>query len=157
MLKLRIIVVGRTKSTFLLEGEAFFQERLKRYAQLEWSVARPAKMRKGKPEKSVLAEEGCSIVRRLPERDYLIALDRRGRQYDSEGLARWLNGLLTISGGSVSFVIGGHLGLCREILDRADQILSLSRLTLTHEMIRLVLLEQLYRAFTILHGEKYHK
>jgi 23S rRNA (pseudouridine1915-N3)-methyltransferase len=86
-----------------------------------------------------------------------VPLDRTGHAFDSEELATWLDKLSTGTGGWVSFIIGGPLGLSQELLDQAGRILSLSRLTLTHEMSRLLLLEQLYRAFTIIRGEKYHK
>ena len=89
--------------------------------------------------------------------DYVIALDRSGKAYSSRGLATWLDDISIHVGGWVSFVIGGPLGLSPDILKRAQGVFSLSRLTLTHEMSRLVLLEQLYRAMTILKGEKYHK
>ena len=112
---------------------------------------------KNQPTQEVLTQEGQNIIRRLTPRDYLVALDRTGHQYDSKELARWLNRLASSTGGWVSIVVGGPLGLSRQVLDRACEFLSLSRLTLTHEMSRLLLLEQLYRAFTILRGEKYHK
>lgn len=157
MLKVRIIVVDRTRTSFLREGESFYLERLKRYARVEWAEVKPARISKGRPDREILAEEGQAIVRRLAPRDYMVALDRSGDPYDSEELARWLDRTGAGTGGFVSFVIGGPLGLSREVLGRAGEVLSLSRLTLTHEMIRLVFLEQLYRAFTILRGEKYHK
>lgn len=157
MLKIRIIVVDRTRTSFLREGEAFYLERLRRYARMEQTDVKPARISKGRPEKEILGEEGKAILRRLAPRDYMVALDRSGDQYDSEELARWLDRTGARSGGLLSFVIGGPLGLSKEVLDRAREVLSLSRLTLTHEMIRLVFLEQLYRAFTILRGEKYHK
>jgi len=90
-------------------------------------------------------------------RDYVIALDRSGKTYTSKGLAGWLDKLSIHVGGWVSFVIGGPLGLSSSVLERSQGIFSLSRLTLTHEMSRLILLEQLYRALTILRGENYHK
>ena len=157
MLKIRVIVVDRTRATFLREGEAFYLDRLKRYAETEWVEVRPAKIRKGRPEKEVLEAEGEAIARRCLPRDYLVALDRSGDRLDSEGLAAWMDELAVQAGGRVSFIVGGPLGLSRDLLRRADRVLSLSQFTLTHEMSRLVLLEQLYRAFTILRGEKYHK
>jgi 23S rRNA (pseudouridine1915-N3)-methyltransferase len=157
MLKIKFIVVDRTRSPFLREGEAFYLDRLKRYAQIEWIEVKPSKIKKGRPEQEILETEGRAIARRLNSRDYLIALDLSGKQYDSEGLASWLKGLYTSVRGQVCFVVGGPIGLSKEILDQADTILSLSRLTLTHEMSRLFLVEQLYRAFTIIEGHKYHK
>ncbi len=157
MLKLRIIVVDRTRSSFLKEGESSYLERLRRYVQVEWVEVKPAKIRKGRPEQEILGTESDAIARKVAPRDYLVPLDRSGQQFDSEALAAWLESLSTRTEGWVSFIIGGPLGLSKKLLDRANKILSLSRLTLTHEMSRLLLLEQLYRAFTILRGEKYHK
>lgn len=157
MLKLKIIVVDRTRSPFLKEGESFYLKRLRKYVQVEWIEIKPAKIREGRPKAKVLATEGQAIARKLAPKDYLIPLHSSGHPFNSEELAAWLNKLSTRTGGWITFVIGGPLGLSQELLDRGHKILSLSRLTLTHEMSRLVLLEQLYRAFTILRGEKYHK
>jgi 23S rRNA (pseudouridine1915-N3)-methyltransferase len=122
----------------------------------EWVEVKPAAVKKGISALRVLEAEGKGIWKRLGPRDYVIALERSGRTYDSEGLARRIEGL-SITGDSLAFVIGGPLGLSKDILRGAHEILSLSKLTLTHEMTRLFLLEQLYRSFTIIHGEKYHK
>jgi len=157
VLKLKIIVVDRTKSPFLREGEIFYLERLRRYARVKWVEVRPAKIKKGRREEEILNKEGQAIARKLAPKDYLVPLDRSGRQFNSEGLAAWLDKRSLATGGSLTFIIGGPLGLSKELLDRGHKILSLSKLTLTHEMSRLLLLEQLYRAFTILRGEKYHK
>ena len=157
MLKLKIIVVDRTRSSFLKAGESFYLERLRKYVQVEWIEVKPAKIKKSRPEEEILSIEGQAIARKLAPRDYRVLLDRSGHAFDSEGLAAWLDNLSTSTGGWVSFIIGGPLGLSQELLDQAGKILSLSRLTLTHEMSRLLLLEQLYRAFTILRGERYHK
>ena len=157
MLKLKIIVVDRTRSPFLKEGESLYLERLRKYVQVEWTEIKSTKIKKGQPEAKILATEGQAIAQKLAPRDYLVPLHSTGHPFNSEELAAWLNGLSTRIGGWITFVIGGPLGLSQDLLDRGHKILSLSRLTLTHEMSRLVLLEQLYRAFTILRGEKYHK
>jgi len=157
MSKIRIIVVDRTRASFLKEGEEVYLSRLRNYAPVEWIQVKPAKISKGRNTEEILGEEAREIKRHILPRDYVIALDRTGRQYDSEELAAWLEGLFGKATGSLSFVIGGPLGLSGQITRQAKGVLSLSRLTLTHEMTRLVLLEQLYRAFTILRGEKYHK
>ena len=157
MLKLKIIVVDRTRSSFLREGESFYLDRLRKYVQVEWVQVKPAQIKKGRSEEQILSTEGEAIARKLAPRDYMVPLDRSGHQFDSEQLAAWLDRLSTHMGGWVSFIIGGPLGLSKALLDRADKVFSLSRLTLTHEMSRLLLLEQLYRACTITRGEKYHK
>ncbi|MBN2032355.1 MAG: 23S rRNA (pseudouridine(1915)-N(3))-methyltransferase RlmH [Deltaproteobacteria bacterium] len=157
MLKIRIIVVDRTRAGFLREGESFYLKRLRYYATVEWAVVKPVKIVKGKNDRGILNAEGEAVERKLFPKEYVVALDRTGDPMDSEGIADWLDNLARQASGGVSFVIGGPLGLSKNILKRAQKVFSLSRLTLTHEMSRLVLLEQLYRAMTILSGEKYHK
>jgi 23S rRNA (pseudouridine1915-N3)-methyltransferase len=157
MLKIRIIVVDRTRSAFLREGESFYLRRLRKYVQVDWEEVRPVRMVKGKRDEEILNAEGEFLSRKISPKDYVVALDRAGDPLDSEELARWLERLSRRAPGGVSFLIGGPLGLSKSLLDRAQKVLSLSRLTLTHEMSRLLLLEQLYRAMTILKGEKYHK
>lgn len=157
MLKIKVIVVDRTRQPFLREGESFYFKRIRRYAVLEWIEVRPAKVNKCRPDEEILAEEGQNLIKRLSPRDHTVALDRSGRSTTSEGLALWLKELSERGADCVSFLIGGPLGLSDEVLARSREVLSLSGLTLTHEMSRLLLLEQIYRAFTILKGEKYHK
>ena len=156
MLKLRIIVVDRTRSSFLKQGESHYMDRLKRYARTEWIEVKPVKIKKGKPFAEIVAVEGISLLNNILPRDYMVALDRSGRSFDSKGLAAWIE-QLSLSHDRMAFVIGGPLGLSDGVLETAHAVFSLSSLTLTHEMSRLLLLEQLYRAFTIIRGEKYHK
>jgi 23S rRNA (pseudouridine1915-N3)-methyltransferase len=157
MLRVKVLVVDRTRASFLKEGEAFYLERLKKYIQVDWVEVKSVKIGKGRSLEEVTGKEAKALANKLSPGDHIVALDRTGRLYDTEKLAAWLGRLSTQARGWVCFVIGGPLGLPREFLDQARDILSLSRLTLTHEMSRLVLLEQLYRSLTILKGEKYHK
>ena len=154
--KMEIVVVGRTKEAFLRKGEAFYLERLKRYISTEWVEVKPSKKTKGGRKSNIIDEEGHAIKAKLKQRDHIIAMDPSGKMYDSPGLASKIDKLLS-SSHKLVFVTGGPLGLSRETISSAHEVLSLSRLTFTHEMARLVLLEQLYRAFTIMRGEKYHK
>lgn len=156
MLKIKIIVVDRTRAPFLKQGEDFYLDRLRRYARTEWVVVKPVRATKAMGKSQVLVREGELIDKRLLARDHVIALDRAGTAYDSEGLAGRIK-KLALTQNRLAFIIGGVLGLSKRILGRADEVLGLSSLTLTHEMSRLVLLEQLYRAFTIINNEKYHK
>jgi len=157
MLRIRIIVADRTRSAFLKEGEAYYLKRLRKYVHVDWEVVKAVSIIKGKRDEEILKEEGELLGRKISSKDYLVALDRSGELLDSEALARWLERLSGRAPGAVSFVIGGPLGLSKSLLDRAQKVLSLSRLTFTHEISRLLLLEQLYRSMTILKGEKYHK
>jgi 23S rRNA (pseudouridine1915-N3)-methyltransferase len=110
-----------------------------------------------RPANEVLATEGERLLKRIPAGAYVIALDReKGRQLSSEEFARKL-GSLGVSGRShVAFVLGGPLGLSQELLEKADERLSLGNITLPHALARVVLLEQIYRAVKIERGEKYH-
>ena len=156
MVKLKIIVVDRTRAPFLKEGESFYLKRLRRYAHTEWVEVKPTPIKKGIPIQGILAAEGASIEKKVLARDYLIALDRSGKAFGSKGLAARIE-TLSLSHDRLTFIIGGPLGLSKAVLEKANEAFSLSRLTITHEMSRLLLLEQLYRAFTILNNEKYHK
>jgi 23S rRNA (pseudouridine1915-N3)-methyltransferase len=157
MLKIKFIVVDRTRSPFLKEGEEFYLDRLKHYTRTAWIEVRSEKIRKGKTEEEILHKEGRAILQKMEKNDYSIALDRTGKQVRSKELAAWLKRLSLHRGGWVCFIIGGPIGLSGEVLSRSDRILSLSKMTLTHEMSRMFLLEQVYRAFTIMEGHHYHR
>jgi len=154
--KITFIVVGNTRSPFLREGELFYLKRIQRYAPTEWVEVKPQKITRGRSPEEILRMEARSIAAKCLPDDHAIVLDAKGEEYDSEGLAGLLERLLQTPK-RICFIIGGPLGLSQDILQRAGHAVSLSRLTLTHEMSRLVLLEQVYRAHTIMKGEKYHK
>lgn len=157
MLKLNFIVVDRTRSSFIKEGEQEYLKRLKRFVSFKWTEVKPVKMTKSTSDEEVIRKEGNNILAKTGPGDYLIALDPKGKQYTSNKFATWLKKLATESRGQVCFIIGGPLGLSGDVIKRADHIMSLSEMTLTHEMARLILTEQIYRAFTIIEGHKYHK
>lgn len=156
MPKIRIIVLDRTRTPFLKEGEAFYLNRIQKYSPVEWVEVKPTPIKKGRSDRSVLETEGKSIARRLTREDFPIAVDQSGRSYDSTGFAARMEALFQ-KPFRLSFIIGGPLGLSEEVINLSCEVISLSPLTLTHEMSRLLLLEQLYRAFTIIKGERYHK
>jgi 23S rRNA (pseudouridine1915-N3)-methyltransferase len=157
VLRIKLMVVGRTRSPFLIDGERFYLERLRRYVKAEWVEVKPARITRARPDSDVVGEEGLALLKRVAPGDHMVPLDRGGVQYDSLELSRRLLYLSRHTVGSVCFLVGGALGLSPEVIAGGSEVLSLSRLTLTHEMTRLVLLEQLYRACTIMAGEKYHK
>lgn len=156
MPRIRIIVLGQTKLPFLSEGQKFYLDRLRHYAAVEWTELRASSINRKSSARSIREQEGKSIMKSLMERDYVFALDQKGDAFDSIDLARHIEKLSMVQD-RMTFVIGGVLGLSENVLKRAQTVISLSRFTLTHEMSRLFLLEQLYRAFTIIRGEKYHK
>lgn len=157
MLKLNFIVVDRTKSSFIREGEEEYLKRLKRFLSIKWTVVRPVRIKKNSSDEEVIKKEGENILAKTEPGEYVIVLDRTGKQYSSEGFASMFKKLAMENRGKICFIIGGPLGLSKDVLKRADHILSISEMTLTHEMTRLILTEQIYRAFTIIEGHKYHK
>jgi len=153
-MRIRILAVGRDRSGLYAPAVEEYARRIGRYARFEMCEIPEARRLAGTPRAS--EEEGAAILSRLGERERLVALDERGKEVDSAGLARrlaaWLGG-----GRDVALAIGGSDGLSAAVLERAEERIALSRLTLAHRLARLVLAEQLYRAFTILRGEPYHK
>uniref|UniRef100_A0A7C5AKQ5 Ribosomal RNA large subunit methyltransferase H n=1 Tax=Desulfobacca acetoxidans TaxID=60893 RepID=A0A7C5AKQ5_9BACT len=150
-----ILLVGKTKEPFLREGIAFYARRLKPYITLRLVSVREEKEGKNLAAKIIQAREGERLRAAIPPRSYVVALDSRGLELTSEEFAAWL-ARREEDNRPLAFMIGGHLGLDEATLRAAHELLSLSRLTLTHELARLVLLEQLYRAKTIHHGHPYH-
>ncbi len=154
-MKLELISPGKTKSAYLHQGVEDFRQRLSHYVAIKISLLKEKKGKKS-VELQKLAE-GRQILARRTKSSLLVALDLSGIQLSSRELAvkisKW-----EISGyPTVSFLIGGPSGLSGEVLKKADCIISLSKMTFTHEMARLILLEQLYRAYTIKIGSQYHK
>lgn len=156
-MKIKIIVVGKTKEQFLQQGEQEFQRRLKPYCQLEQVIVKEEKIVSNKIGQIIKSKEAKRILAQLTRGSLSIALDREGDQFSSAELAEFLQQKMDDGYGEVIFIIGGTLGLGEPVLNSAAKVLSLSKMTFTHEMSRLILLEQLYRAFTILKGTKYHK
>jgi len=149
------IFLGQTGESYLEQGIADFQKRLARYCQVRIKIVRE---RKGKMADLVRIEtEGRELLEQVEPRSMVVALDRTGRQVDSEMFASLFRQWQDQNRRTASFIIGGALGLSAEVLAASDLVLSLSAMTFTHEMARLILLEQVYRSFTILAGTKYHK
>jgi 23S rRNA (pseudouridine1915-N3)-methyltransferase len=157
MISLNFIMVDRTRASYIKEGEEDYLRRIRRFTTYKRTEVKPVKISGGISDEEVIHREGLNILEKIEHGDYLIALDKGGRQYSSEGLASLLRRLSVENRGQICFIIGGPLGLSQEIIKKAHQTLSLSEMTLTHEMVRLVLAEQVYRAFTIIKGHKYHK
>lgn len=150
---LLLLFVGKTKEGFIREGIEKYAGLLRPHLQVEIREIKGAK--KGKDAASAVEEEADSILSRIHPSDYLVALDQRGMNPDSVALAGELGGLID-SGRHLVFVVGGPFGLSERVRKRADRLLGLSKLTLTHEMARLILLEQVYRAVTIIKHKTYH-
>jgi len=156
LLRIRIIAVGKDKDSWITDGCAHFQKMLLRFARVEFDYSPAAKSTEGMRPTDIRLGEAKGIEKRLG-RGVNIALTDSGDSLDSVGFAKVLDNLQTTSRGTVNFIIGGAYGLDTSILKRADRRISLSPLTFSHQLVRLVLLEQLYRGFTINHNTGYHK
>ena len=153
-MRVRLLAVGKDRSGLYAPAVAEYAARLGRQLRFELVELPEARRHAGTPR--AREEEGDAILARLEPREHVVALDERGREYTSVELARRLEGWLG-AGKDLAFVIGGADGLAAAVLDRAAEKLALSRFTLAHRLARLVLVEQLYRAMTIVRGEPYHK
>jgi len=147
MTHITFLWVEKTKLAWMREGIEFYQKRLERYVRL--SV-------KEVPGSADVKTEGAALLRAIPKGSLVVALDVRGDFLDSPGLARLLAAWETAGHSHLCFIVGGAYGLSQEVLQRAHRRLSLSSLTFTHDMSRLILMEQLYRAYSIKAGSPYH-
>jgi len=148
-------VVGRLKASYWRDAAEEYLKRLVPYATVR--VVEVADRDSGRDEARALAEEGADVLRAIPEGAHVIALELGGKQLSSEAFSRRLDELALQGRSNVAFVIGGSVGLDAPVLARADERLSLGPMTLPHNLARVVLLEQIYRAFRISRGEPYHK
>ena len=155
MLQITLLMVGKTREAFIQEGVAFYEKRLQPFMKLTLKSVREAKEAGKLSPETLMRREGERLQAQIPPRSYVAALDPKGREFYSEEFAAWLT-KREVEARPLTFLIGGHWGLDQEILALSQERLALSRLTLTHELTRLVLLEQLYRAMTIKSGHPYH-
>ncbi len=155
-MKLTLLVVGKP-GALLAAAIGEYEARARRYWALDVVEVREEKAHRGMPAERVRAAESGRLLERVPEGAELVALTRTGEAWSSTRIARYLEGLALHGHGGAAFAIGGAYGLSDELLRRARHRLSLSALTFPHELARLFLAEQLYRAGTILRGEPYHK
>jgi 23S rRNA (pseudouridine1915-N3)-methyltransferase len=156
-MKLHVVFVGKTREPYLREGIEDFLRRLRRYVSVDVKVVRAERLTRNTRTERVVGLESERVMTAVPGGSHLVVLDRLGKQMTSEALARWWEQLEGEGCRKLCFVVGGVLGFSDELRHQAQTLLSLSKMTFTHEMSRLILLEQLYRAFTIIRGEKYHK
>jgi 23S rRNA (pseudouridine1915-N3)-methyltransferase len=156
MRKIRILAVGKDKEPWLTDGADHFRKLLNRYASVEIEIIAKTRTTSSSLPDGIRASEGDALLSRIGD-GIFVALHDRGEALTSERFARLLDKLTAQQRGTLTFVIGGAYGLDKKVLARAQQCISLSPLTFSHQVVRLVLLEQLYRAFTIIEGTDYHK
>lgn len=155
-MKINLITVGKTDVNWVSEGVEIYSSRLKHYIPFSMDEIQELKNTSALAKEQIKAKEGELILKRLKPSDEVILLDERGKEYTSVEMARKMEDRLSRSGRDIVFVIGGAYGFSPEVYARADGKMSLSKMTFSHQMVRAVFLEQLYRAFTIIRGEPYH-
>lgn len=153
-MRLTIVAVGRLKETHWRDACAEYLKRLGRYAAV--SVIEVSDRDLAAGAAGAVSVEGADILRALAPGTHAVALDVAGPERSSEDLAAWLEAAMIEGRSDLTFIVGGSAGLSRDVLARASERLSLSRMTLPHQLCRVVLLEQLYRAFRIVRNEPYH-
>jgi 23S rRNA (pseudouridine1915-N3)-methyltransferase len=154
--KVILLVVGKTDAGFWADALAEYSSRLKHYLSFETEVIPEIKKIKNLTEEQQKEQEGRLIINAVQPGDYVVLLDERGKEITSVQFARFLEKKLQISQKRLTFIIGGPFGFSAGVYQRADECLSISKMTFSHQMIRAIFAEQLYRAMTILRGEKYH-
>lgn len=159
-MRINIVCVGKIKEKYLKLGIDEFKKRLSKYCKLEIIELEDEKAPENLSDKEMLIikeKEGKKILSKIKDNSYVIALAIDGKNLSSEELAQTINKLGVRGVSNITFVIGGSLGLSDEVLSRVDYKLSFSKMTFPHQLMRLILLEQVYRAYRINNGEPYHK
>lgn len=155
-MKVELWAIGKTNETYLEKGIDIYRKRLRHYLKFNFVIIPDIKKAGKLSAKQLKNKEAEAVLQRLKPGDFLLLLDENGQQYTSEGFARFLNHQLQLSHRRIIFVIGGAFGFAPELYQQASVQLSLSKMTFSHQMIRLFFVEQLYRGMTILNNEKYH-
>ena len=155
-MKIKFICVGKTVESFLKEGELNYQNRLKHYIPFERIDLPDLKNIKNLTAEQIKSEEGKLILKQLTSNQDLILLDENGKHFSSVDFAQFLDFSFLHSSKDLVFVMGGLYGFSEEVYQRANNKVSLSKMTFSHQMVRMIFLEQLYRALTIRKGEPYH-
>ena len=155
-MRITLIAPGKLKTDFWRAAAQDYADRLRHYVDfriVELKEIPPAK----KSPRQIIEEETALVLNAAPERGFFVLLDRRGRPFSSPELAEFIEQRRQKGPRDLAFAIGGSLGFTEDALKCADVVLSMSKMTFPHDLARVMLLEQLYRAFSILRGEKYHK
>lgn len=155
-MKILFLVIGKTDETYLDTGINKYIKRLEHYVPFEMKVIPDIKNRKTLSEEQQKKAEGDLILSQLTSGDDLILLDENGKTFSSVIFSQWVEKQMNIGSKRIIFVVGGPYGFSKDVYAKAKFKISLSEMTFSHQMIRIIFVEQLYRAFTIIKGEPYH-
>lgn len=159
-MNISVIAIGKLKEKYLKDAINEYAKRLTRYCKLDLTVVQDEKTPENaslKEETQIKDKEGELILKQVKENMYIVALDLKGKMLSSEELAGFISTLGVNGDSNIAFVIGGSLGLSEKVLNRANYKLCFSKMTFPHQLMRVILLEQIYRGFKIISGEPYHK
>lgn len=157
MIKIKLICVGKIKEKYLNEAISEYLKRLSGYCSFEIVEVKDEKIAPNISDEKIKEIESNRILEKINDRDYVILLDLRGKQLNSEEFALKMDSLTSQGVGNYCFIIGGSLGVSENLRNKANFLLSFSKLTFTHQMMRLLVMEQIYRVFKINNNETYHK
>ena len=155
-MELKLVTVGKTDVKWVKEGLDLYVSRLRHYVPFSLVEIPQLKNVSALSQDQIKEKEGELILKQLNPGDSVILLDERGKEYRSVEWAEWIRQRFARGGKALVFVIGGAYGFSKAVYDRAEGMISLSKMTFSHQMVRTVFAEQLYRAFTIIRGEPYH-
>ncbi len=155
-MKIALWSVGKGHESYVKEGIEEFTKRISKYYPVEWKVLAAAKQTANTIEEDIKKQEAATILNGLTKDDYLVLLDERGKQFNSPQLAAFIEARANSSTKLVIFVIGGAFGVDQSVTARANYTWSISPLVFPHQLVRLILAEQVYRACSIIRNEKYH-
>ena len=159
-MNIKILCVGKVKEKFYRDAILEYSKRLSKYCSLSIIEVSDEKNSEGDSlnEINIIKDkEGDRILKHIKDRDYVISLAIQGKQYDSVAFSKYIDNLIVIGNSTIVFVIGGSLGLSQKVLSRSDSQISFSEMTFPHQLMRVILLEQIYRAMRISNNEPYHK
>ncbi|MDE5607605.1 MAG: 23S rRNA (pseudouridine(1915)-N(3))-methyltransferase RlmH [Muribaculaceae bacterium] len=155
-MKIQLLVIGKTAADYICKGTDLYLNRLSHYIPTEIKVLPDIKNTRKLSEEQQKTAEGELFLNTVQGGDFVVLLDERGREYTSREFSTFIQQKMNTVPRNLVFIIGGPYGFSKAVYDRADSLLSLSRMTFSHEMVRLFFVEQIYRAMTILRGEPYH-
>jgi 23S rRNA (pseudouridine1915-N3)-methyltransferase len=155
-MKIALLQVGKTTEKYLNEGISAYDERIRKYVPFEILTIPDMRNTRNMPAAEQKSKEGEKLLKALKDDDYIVLLDEKGKELSTIDFSSWLGRTMMLQKKRIVFIIGGPWGVSDNILRRADFNFSLSRLTFSHQIVRLLFMEQLYRAFTVIKGEPYH-
>lgn len=155
-MKIKFVAIGKTVEKYIVDACAEYEKRIKKYISFEYIILKDLKNTANMPFDTIKQKEAELLQPYLDSSSVKILLDEHGKEFTSVGFADYVNKKISLQNRDITFIIGGPYGFDSEVYAKADEKISLSKMTFSHQMVRLIFLEQLYRAFTIINHEPYH-